>query len=77
MTEAGAFNEQKTKSKKKANQTKKILCVYAYIDRQYVFFNPSPCNQGLGEPNLHILQASLQYFDIIFSIPNYLLRMLY
>ena len=27
-SEAGAFNEQKTKSKKKANQIKKILCVY-------------------------------------------------
>ena len=59
-SETGAFNEQKTKSKKKAKQTKKILCVYAYIERQYLFVNPLPCNYGQGEPNLHILQVSLQ-----------------
>ena len=45
--------------RKRQSRPRKYFVSYAYIERQYLFVNPLPCNYGQGEPNLHILQVSL------------------
>ena len=45
--------------RKRQSRPRIYFFVYAYIERQYLFVNPLPCNYGQGEPNLHILQVSL------------------
>ena len=50
---------RRPRGRKRQSRPRKYFVSYAYIERQYLFVNPLPCNYGQGEPNLHILQVSL------------------